>query len=63
MKRRDFIKLVGEACAIPAFPVARSQEVARTRRIRILTYDLIWPIHMAGQIGPPFLMNSLPAAL
>jgi putative ABC transport system substrate-binding protein len=41
MKRRDFIKLIGGACAIPAFSVARSQEAGRTRRIGILADDRI----------------------
>jgi len=36
MKRRDFIKLAGGACAIPAFSVARSEEAGRTPRIGIL---------------------------
>jgi len=41
MKRRDFIKLVGGAYAIPAFSVARSQEAGRIRRIGILADDRI----------------------
>ena len=40
MKRREFIKLVGGASAIPAFSVARSQEPGRTRRIGILSDSL-----------------------
>ena len=40
MKRREFIKLVGGASAIPAFSVARSQEPMRTRRIGILSDSL-----------------------
>jgi putative tryptophan/tyrosine transport system substrate-binding protein len=39
MKRRDFIKIVGGACATPAFSVAWSQEPGRTRRIGILGED------------------------
>ena len=41
MKRRDFIKIVGGACAISAFSVARSQEAGRTGRIGILAHDRI----------------------
>ncbi len=41
MKRRDFIKLVGGACAISAVSVARSQEAGRTPRIGILADDRI----------------------
>src|SRR5882762_9634081 len=41
MKRRDFIKLVGGACATSAVSVARSQEVGRTPRIGILADDRI----------------------
>jgi len=41
MKRRDFIKLVGGACAISAVSVARSQEAGRTARIEILAADRI----------------------
>src|SRR5712671_3604532 len=41
MKRRDFIKLVGGACAISAVSVARSQETGRTPRIGILADDRI----------------------
>lgn len=41
MKRRDFIKLLGGACAIPTFSVARSQEAGRARRIGILADDRI----------------------
>jgi len=41
MKRRDFIKIVGGACAIPASSVARSQGAGRTRRIGILAHDRI----------------------
>ena len=41
MKRREFIKLIGGTCAIPAFSVARSQEAGRTRRIGILADDRI----------------------
>ena len=43
MKRRDFIRLVGGACAIPAFSVARSNEAGRTPRIGILADDRILP--------------------
>jgi hypothetical protein len=39
MKRREFIRLVGTASAIPVFSTARSQEAGRTRRIEILAYD------------------------
>ena len=41
MKRRDFIKLVGGACAISAVSVTRSQEAGRTPRIGILADDRI----------------------
>jgi putative ABC transport system substrate-binding protein len=41
MKRRDFIKLVGGACAIPTFSAAWSQEAVRTRRIGILADNRI----------------------
>jgi putative tryptophan/tyrosine transport system substrate-binding protein len=41
MKRRDFIKLVGGACAISAGSVARSQEAGRAPRIGILADDRI----------------------
>src|SRR5436190_10040993 len=41
MKRRDFIQLVGGACAISAVSVARSQEAGRTARIEILADDRI----------------------
>jgi putative ABC transport system substrate-binding protein len=41
MKRRDFIKLVGGAFAIPTFSAARSQEAVRTRRIGILADNRI----------------------
>jgi putative ABC transport system substrate-binding protein len=41
MKRRDFIQLVGGACAISAVSVARSQEAGRTARIEILAADRI----------------------
>jgi len=41
MKRRDFIKLVGGACAISAGSGARSQEAARIRRFGILAEDRI----------------------
>jgi putative ABC transport system substrate-binding protein len=40
MKRRDFIRLTGGACAIPVFSVARSQEAARSLRIGILSDNL-----------------------
>ena len=41
MKRRDFIQLVGGACAISAVSVARSQQASRTARIEILADDRI----------------------
>ena len=41
MERRDFIKLVGGACAIPTFSVARSQEAGQTRCIGIMADDRI----------------------
>ena len=54
MKRRDFIKLVGGACAIPAFSVARSQEVERTPRIGILADDRILADSRGGPNWPAF---------
>jgi putative ABC transport system substrate-binding protein len=36
MKRREFIRFIGVASAVPAFSVARSQETGRSRRIAIL---------------------------
>jgi putative tryptophan/tyrosine transport system substrate-binding protein len=54
MKRRDFIKLVGGACAIPAFSVARSQEVGRTPRIGILADDRILADSRGGPNWPAF---------
>ena len=36
MKRREFITLVGAACALPAFSLARAQEAGRSRRIAVL---------------------------
>lgn len=41
MKRRDFIKLVGGACAISASSVSRSEEVGRIHRVGILADDRI----------------------
>src|SRR5215831_1816404 len=43
MKRREFIRLVGTASAIPVFSVARSQETGRTRRLGIFAYDPVLP--------------------
>jgi putative tryptophan/tyrosine transport system substrate-binding protein len=54
MKRRDFIKIVGGACAIPAFSVARSQEVGRTPRIGILADDRILADSRGGPNWPTF---------
>src|SRR5262245_3958458 len=42
MKRREFIKLIGAASAVPAFSVARSQEAGRNRRIGYLADDRIF---------------------
>jgi len=36
MKRREFIRFIAAATAVPTFSVARSQEAARGRRIGIL---------------------------
>ena len=41
MKRREFIRFIGVAYAVPAFSVARSQETGRSRRIAILADDRI----------------------
>ena len=50
MKRRDFIKIVGGACAIPASSVAWSQGAGRTGRIGILAHDRILDDSQGG--GP-----------
>ena len=64
MKRRDFIKLLGGACAIPTFSVARSQEKSDAPVASgFWLMTAFWPIQMASQIGAPFLGNLLPAAL
>jgi len=36
MKRREFIRFIAAASAVPAFSVARAQEAGRSRRIGIL---------------------------
>jgi putative ABC transport system substrate-binding protein len=49
MRRREFIRFVGAASAIPAFSVARSLEAERSRRIGILADEGILANPVDGQ--------------
>jgi putative ABC transport system substrate-binding protein len=55
MKRRDFIKLVGGACAISASSVSRSEEVGRIHRVGILADDRILTNPRGAPIWRAFL--------